>query len=289
VRTLIAGASGLIGSAVAARLATQGHEVIRLVRRAPDAGEVRWDPDEGTIDVAGLEGFDGVVHVASVPWPARWTTKAKQQIRANRLATNSLLARALADCSHKPRVLVCASGMGFYPPSGAQIITEDSAGGTSWLATLQRDGEAATAPASAAGIRVVNLRIPPVLTGASIARGTNRIGNGRQWMSWVGRDELTSIVEHVLLIDALEGPTSPPLPPASWAASLALLCRHSCCISCLARWPMSSYSPAGEWSHASSWLPVTSSASRTLKPHFAMSSWPRLEVGWCRFDGTCTH
>jgi uncharacterized protein (TIGR01777 family) len=225
VRTLIAGASGLIGSAVAARLVTQGHEVIRLVRRAPDAGEVRWDPDEGTIDVAGLEGFDGVVHVASVPWPARWTTKAKQQIRANRLATNSLLARVLADCSHKPRVLVCASGMGFYPPSGAQIITEDSAGGTSWLATLQRDGEAATAPASAAGIRVVNLRIPPVLTGASIARGTNRIGNGRQWMSWVGRDELTSIIEHVLLIDALEGPVNPvspnPVQNADFAATTA--------------------------------------------------------------------
>jgi NAD dependent epimerase/dehydratase family enzyme len=77
---------------------------------------------------------------------------------------------------------------------------------------LQRDGEAATAPASAAGIRVVNLRIPPVLTGASIARGTNRIGNGQQWMSWVGRDELTSIIEHVLVTDSLEGPVNPVSP-----------------------------------------------------------------------------
>jgi uncharacterized protein (TIGR01777 family) len=212
VRTLIAGASGLIGSAVATHLASQGHEVLRLVRRAPGAGEVRWDPDAGMIDVAGLEGFDGIVHVASVPWPARWTAKAKQQIRANRLATNGLLAQTLATCSRKPRVLVCASGMGFYPSSGDQIITEDSAGGTSWLATLQRDGEAATAPASAAGIRVVNLRIPPVLAGASIARAANRIGNGQQWMSWVGRDELTSIVEHVLITDALEGPVNPVSP-----------------------------------------------------------------------------
>jgi len=215
----------LIGSAVAAHLASQGHEVVRLVRRAPGASEVHWDPDAGTIDVAGVEGFDGVVHVASAPWPARWTTKAKQQIRANRLATNRLLAQTLANCSHKPRVLVCASGMGFYPPSGDQIITEDSAGGTSWLATLQRDGEAATAPASAAGIRVVNLRIPPVLTGASIGRGTNRIGNGRQWMSWVGRDELTSIVEHVLVTDALEGPVNPvspnPVGNADFAATVA--------------------------------------------------------------------
>ena len=225
MRTLIAGASGLVGSAVAARLASQGHQVVRLVRRIPEAGEVRWDPDAGTIDVAGLEGFDWVVHVASVPWPARWTAKAKQQIRANRLATNGLLAQTLANCSQKPRVFVCASGMGFYPSSGDQIITEDSASGTSWLATLQRDGEAATAPASAAGIRVVNLRIPPVLTGASIARATNRIGNGQQWMSWVGRDELTSIVEHVLVTDALGGPGNPVSPNrgrnADFAATVA--------------------------------------------------------------------
>jgi uncharacterized protein (TIGR01777 family) len=224
VRTLIAGASGLIGSAVAAHLASQGHEVVCLVRRAPGVGEVHWDPDAGKIDVAGVEGFDGVVHVASAPWPARWTARAKQQIRANRLATNGLLAQTLANCSQKPRVFVCASGMGFYPSSGDQIITEDSAGGTSWLATLQRDGEAATAPASAAGIRVVNLRIPPVLTGASIARATNRVGNGQQWMSWVGRDELTSIVEHVLVTDALEGPVNPvspnPVRNADFAATV---------------------------------------------------------------------
>jgi uncharacterized protein len=225
MRTLVAGASGLIGSAVAAYLASQGHEVIRLVRRAPGAGEVRWDPDAGTIDVASLEGFDGVVHVASAPWPARWTVNAKQQIRANRLATNRLLAQTLASCNHKPRVLVCASGMGFYPPSGDQIITEDSSGGTSWLASLQRDGEAATAPASAAGIRVVHLRIPPVLARAAIGRGTNRIGNGQQWMSWVGRDELASIVQHVLVTDTLEGPVNPvspnPVRNADFAATTA--------------------------------------------------------------------
>jgi uncharacterized protein (TIGR01777 family) len=225
VRTLIAGASGLVGSAVAAHLARQGHEVVRLVRRAPGAGEVQWGPDEGLIDIACVEGFDGVVHVASAPWPARWTAKAKQQIRANRLATNRLLAQTLADCHHKPQVLVCASGMGFYPPSGDQVITEDSGGGTSWLATLQRDGEAATAPAKAAGIRVVNLRIPPVLTGASIQRGMNRVGSGQQWMSWVGRDELASIVQHVLVTDVVVGPVNPvspnPVRNADFATSAA--------------------------------------------------------------------
>lgn len=225
MRTLIAGASGFIGSVVASYLESEGHEVVRLVRRAPGAGEVRWDPEGGTVDAAGLEGFDGVVHLASMRWPPRWTAKAKGQIRASRLATNRLVAEALANCTRKPGVLVCASGMGFYPPSGDQIITEDSTGGTSWLATLQRDGEAATAPAGAAGIRVVHLRIPPVLARAGVERGTNRIGNGRQWMSWVGRDELASIVEHILVSDALVGPVNPvspnPVRNADFAATAA--------------------------------------------------------------------
>ena len=225
MRILISGASGLIGSAVAPYLASQGHEVMQLVRRVPRPGEVRWDPDAGVIDAGSLEGFEGVVHVASAPWPARWTSSAKQQIRANRLATNGLLAEALASCKHKPRVLVCASGMGFYPPSGEQVVTEDNPGGTSFLATLQRDGEAAATPASAAGIRVMHLRIPPVLTKASIPRGTSRIGSGRQWMSWVGRDELAGIVEHVLVTDALVGPVNPvspnPMRNADFAATTA--------------------------------------------------------------------
>ena len=225
MRILIAGAGGLIGSAVVSHLANQGHEIIRLVRRTPGPGEIRWEPDAGVMDGASLEGLEGVVHVASAPWPARWTSSAKQQIRANRLATNGLLARSLAGCKRKPRVLVCASGMGYYPPSGDQIITEDSPGGTSFLANLQRDGEAATAPASAAGIRVVHLRIPPVLTRASIPRGTSRIGSGRQWMSWVGRDELACIVEHVLLTDTLVGPVNPvspnPVRNADFAATAA--------------------------------------------------------------------
>jgi hypothetical protein len=225
MKTLIAGSSGLVGSAVARHLIDSGHEVVRLVRQTPGPGEVWWDPDAGEIDAAGLEGLDAVVHVASMPWPARWTAKAKQAIRANRLATNGLLARSLAACERKPHVFVCASGMGFYPPSGDEIIAEDCACGTSWLATLQREGEAATAPANAAGIRVVHLRIPPVLAKSGIERGTNRIGSGRQWMSWVGRDELASIVHHVLLTDALVGPVNPvspnPVRNADFAATVA--------------------------------------------------------------------
>jgi len=215
----------MIGSAVAPYLASQGHEVVRLVRREPGDGEVRWDPDAGTIDAAGLEGFDGVVHVASMPWPARWTSEAKKQMRANRIVTNSLLAETLASRQRKPRVLVCASGMGIYPSCGDQVITEESALGSDFLATLQRDGEAAAAQASSAGIRVVNLRIPAVLGGAAIRRNMGRLGSGRQWSSWVALDELANIVNYVLVTDALVGPVNPvspnPVRNAEYAATLS--------------------------------------------------------------------
>jgi uncharacterized protein (TIGR01777 family) len=217
----------MIGSAVLPYLVSQGHEVVRLVRRQPETGEVRWDPDAGAIDAEGLEGFDGVVHLASMPWPMRWTAKFKKEMHANRVGTNRLLAESLAGCKHQPQVLVCASGMGYYPSSGDQIITEDSSPGTSFLASLQRDGEAATVSASDAGIRVVHLRIPPVLQEASIRRGASRMGNGQQWMSWIGRDELASIVLHVLVTGALVGPVNPvspnPVRNADFAATTARL------------------------------------------------------------------
>jgi uncharacterized protein len=225
MRILMSGTSGFIGSAVAPYLASQGHEIARLVRRVAGASEVRWDPDAGVIDSAGLEGFDGVVHVASAPWPARWTAEAKQQMRANRLATNGLLAEALSGLRQRPRVLICASGMGIYPSSGDDVITEDSPLGIDFLATLQKDGEAAAMRASAAGIRVVNLRIPPVLGGAGLRRNVGRIGNGRQWSSWVARDELASIIEHVLITDTLVGPVNPvspcPVRNAEFAAAVS--------------------------------------------------------------------
>ena len=92
MKILIAGSNGMIGSAVTRLLFQQGHQVIRLVRREPREGEVYWNPDAGKIDIAGIEGFDAVVHLATMPWPMRWTQKAKQALRSNRLASNRLIA-----------------------------------------------------------------------------------------------------------------------------------------------------------------------------------------------------
>jgi len=225
MKILIAGSNGMIGSAATSRMLQQGYQVTRLVRRQPGIGEVFWDPDAGKIDASGIEGFDAVVHLASMPWPMRWTAEAKQALRLNRLATNRLLASSLAACQQKPGVLVCASGMGIYPSSGDQVLTEDSPLGMDFLAGLQRDGEAATAPASGAGIRVVNLRIPGVLGGPALKRKIGRMGSGRQWTSWIGRDELANIVEYVILTDTLVGPVnavSPnPLRNADYSATVS--------------------------------------------------------------------
>jgi uncharacterized protein len=223
MKILIAGSNGMIGSAVTRHLMESNYEVIRLVRHKPGPGEVWWNPDTGEIDQASLEGFDGVVHLASVPWPMRWTDKAKQKLRANRLTTNRLLAESLAGCERKPSVLICASGMGYYLSSGDTILTEESPAGTSFLANLQQDGEAATAPASEAGIRVVHLRIPPVLGGPALKKIGFQAGDGQQWVSWVGRDELASIIEFALTTKSLVGPinaVSPnPLRNAEYAAT----------------------------------------------------------------------
>ena len=222
MKILIAGASGMIGSVVAPYLVSQGHEVIRLVRHEPADGEIFWDPDAGNIDIAGVEGMDGVVHLASMPWPMPWTPEAKKLIYANRMTTNSLLAKSLANCKQKPKVLICSSGVGIYPASGDQFLTEDSPLGKDFIACLQTDGEAITSSASAAGIRVVNLRTPPVMGGHAIQRNTSQMGSGNQWNSWVSRDELARIIHHVLVTDTLAGPVNPVSPNPVRNAEVAI-------------------------------------------------------------------
>jgi uncharacterized protein (TIGR01777 family) len=212
MKILIAGSHGMVGSAVTPHLIECGHEVFCLVRHTPSPREVWWNPDAGEIDTSGLEGFDGVIHLASMPWPMRWTNKAKKKVHANRLATNRLLAESLARCEHNPRVLICASGMGYYPSSGDEVLAEDCPAGTSFVARLQQDGESATAPASEAGIRVVHLRIPPVLGGSALQRVGFQAGNGQQWVSWIGRDELASIIEFTLRAETLSGPVNAVSP-----------------------------------------------------------------------------
>ena len=225
MRVAITGSTGLVGSAVASALSVAGHEVVRLVRRAPAPGEkaVRWDPEKGEVDAAGLEGLDDVVHLAGENIASgRWNAARKAAIRASRVNGTRLLCDALAGLARPPKTLVCASAIGYYGDRGADVLTEESPPGAGFLPDVCREWEAASEPAARKGIRVVLLRIGVVLSpkGGALSRMLppfraglgGVIGNGRQYVSWVALDDLVGIVLHALRSGELRGPVNAVAP-----------------------------------------------------------------------------
>lgn len=218
------GASGLIGSALAALLSTGGHRVTRLVRRAP-AGpdEIRWSPQDGEIDTTGLARADAVVHLAGASIGGPWTEQHKRRIRNSRVQGTKLLARTLAELDDGPSVLVCGSAVGYYGAEhDGQPHTEDSGSGGGFLAGVCRDWEAAADPARQAGLRVVHVRTGVVQTprGGSLqlqlplfAAGLGgRLGSGRQCLSWIGLDDIIGIFHHALTSPVLHGAVNGTAP-----------------------------------------------------------------------------
>ncbi|HUO40593.1 MAG TPA: TIGR01777 family oxidoreductase, partial [Mycobacterium sp.] len=217
----VSGSTGLVGSALIPFLTTGGHRVTRLVRSTPvhpDA-EVRWDPTAGTIDAAQLEGINAIVHLAGENIAAgRWTEATKARIKESRLRGTRLLCESAARLQRPPKVLVCASAIGYYGDRGATVVDEDSPPGTGFLAEVCSEWEAATAAARASGIRVVQMRLGVVLTaaGGALAKlllpfqlGTGgRLGSGEQYMSWVSLDDVIGAILHALRTDVLEGPVN---------------------------------------------------------------------------------
>jgi uncharacterized protein (TIGR01777 family) len=225
LHVVVSGSTGLVGSALVPFLTTGGHTVTRLVRSQLQHGndEIRWDPIAGNIDTAGVEGVDAVVHLAGENIAAgRWTAATKARIEESRVRGTRLLCEALAHLRQPPKVLVCASAIGYYGDRGAATVDEDSTGGTGFLADVCRAWEAATAPASDAGIRVVHLRCGVVLTAAGGALAKllrpfqfgvgGRLGNGRQYMSWIGIDDVLGVVLHSIRTGALRGAVNAVAP-----------------------------------------------------------------------------
>ncbi len=225
MRVAVSGSGGLIGSAVSPALLKAGHEVVPLVRRLPAAGEkaIRWDPSGGSIDAAGLDGIDAVIHLAGENiGSGRWTAARKAAIRDSRVKGTSLLCGALAGLSNPPKTLVCASAIGYYGDRGETPLTEDSPAGTGFLADLCGEWEAAAEPAARKGIRVVTLRIGVVLTpkGGALQRmlpafraGLGGVmGSGRQYVSWIALDDLACVVLHALVRKDLRGPVNAVAP-----------------------------------------------------------------------------
>ena len=200
MKILVAGSSGLIGTALCSRLEREGHEVVRLVRREPAQGELRWDPEAGELEQEVLEGIDGVVHLGGRSIATgRWTASVKAQLRQSRVQTTQLLATRLAGLVAPPRVLICASAVGIYGHRRDEELDEESDTGEGFLAELGRAWEGASALAAEAGIRVIQARLGIVLSrrGGALAKMLlpfrlgmgGKIGNGRQYVSWISLED----------------------------------------------------------------------------------------------------
>lgn len=233
-RILVTGGTGLVGSALVPALTADGHAVSLLSRssgpanRAATGGtsgvnRLTWNPSAGTIDSAGLEGVDAVVHLAGDGIATgRWTKAKKQRIRDSRVEGTRLLCETLAGLRRRPKVLVSASAIGYYGHRGDSMVDEQALPGAGFLPEVSDAWEQATRPAVEAGIRVVNLRIGIVLSrdGGALQKMLlpfqlglgGVVGHGGQYWSWVSLEDLVGIIRHALANDSLHGPVNAVAP-----------------------------------------------------------------------------
>jgi len=238
VRVAVSGSSGLIGTALSAALTADGHEVIRLVRRPPQPGEVQWDPRkaDGGVDPAAIDGLDAVVNLSGAPIAGGlWTQARKRTLRASRIQSTSALVAALARTSRPPGVLLSAAAVGWYGDTGIREVDESSPAGTGFLPGLVADWEAAAQPATQSAIRVVTLRSGIVLSRSGgmlralvlpfrLGLGA-RLGPGTQFISWISVTDHVAAMRYLIGHSAIEGPvnlTAPaPVTNAVFTAELA--------------------------------------------------------------------
>jgi uncharacterized protein (TIGR01777 family) len=226
MRVLVAGASGLVGRALDALLTTQGHSVVRLVRRpvAPgETGVVTWNPAAGELDTANLGEVDAVVNLSGENVGAgRWTAARREAILRSRIDTTKTLVAAVSKFGRKPEVFVNASAVGFYGERGEDEVTEASEVGQGFLPEVCLVWETHAEGAARAGIRTAWLRFGVVLTpaGGALAKLLpvfragfgGRVGNGKQWMSWVSIDDGVGAIYHALVEGRCAGPINVVAP-----------------------------------------------------------------------------
>jgi uncharacterized protein (TIGR01777 family) len=225
LRLLISGASGVLGRSLVPLLTTGGHHVSILVRRRPDPakGEIFWDPERGILNGADLPDLDGVIHLAGeYIGLARWRDEKKRRVIDSRVKGTELLAKTLAASARPPAVLLSASAVGYYGDRGDDRVDEGQPPGQGFISEVCRRWEQAVKPAADAGIRTVCLRLGIGLSprggalkrilAASPCGCIRRFGTGRQLISWISDDDMTSAILHALTCSSLAGPVNIAAP-----------------------------------------------------------------------------
>ncbi len=219
----VSGATGMVGSKLVQELQKAGHSVKRIVRLAAQGTDEIALFDEATESAANAEGLNVVIHLAGENIAGRrWSAKQKELIRSSRVNLTRHLCESLSKLKSPPKTLICASAIGYYGDRGNETLTEESPGGTGFLADVCREWESATEPARAAGIRVVNLRIGVVLAreGGALAKMLTpfkfglggRVGPGTQYWSWITLPDLVRVIQFTISTPTLSGPVNAVSP-----------------------------------------------------------------------------
>jgi len=225
MKVAVAGASGLIGSAVVPHLQSRGHLVYRLVRRPvrDAAAEIEWHPETGAVEPVALAGFDVIINLAGENiGEGRWSEERKRRIRDSRVETTRLLAGLCAALDPQPKAFLSASATGYYGDTGERAVDESAQAGDTFLADVCRQSEEAAQPAAEAGIRVVNFRLGVVLSrqGGMLHKILplfrlglgGRLGDGRQYLPWVTLEDVARAFEYFITNEPIRGPVNVVAP-----------------------------------------------------------------------------
>ena len=224
MKIIISGATGLVGAALVRTLRNEGHNVARLVRAGNTTmGDIQWNPGVATVDLAPLEGADAFVNLngASIGG-GRWTPERKDLLRSSRVNTTRFLVDTFSRLTQKPRAFLSASAIGFYGSRGDEVLTEASTSGTDFLSELSREWEQEAQRAESLGIRTAILRfgiilssrggaLPRMLTPFKMGVG-GRLGNAKQWMSWIALDDVVGIIHWAIANSQVKGPVNVVAP-----------------------------------------------------------------------------
>jgi len=219
MKIAIAGASGLVGSALIPSLTNDGAAITRLVRGAAESGEIEWHPNQDQLNEQTLAGFDVIINLAGENIAGgRWTDEQKRKIRDSRVGGTHLLSEAIAKMAVKPGAFICASATGIYGDRDDETLDEQSESGGGFLAGVCREWEKACEPAIKAAVRVVNLRLGPILAreGGMLSKLLTpfkmgmggKVGSGKQYISWVALDDVVNAIKLAISNQTMRGPVN---------------------------------------------------------------------------------